>query len=597
MLYFQYWLMYLYINIFTFNYEIEIHEQYKLNFLLLPFSLILVLKIKHLYQAFDSKRLVLIIVICGLSSLILYSQSLSYSNEHFFSVAFFIICFSILALIKFNEYITIIIYILVIAYLYEFFIGAAQLFTFYSATSKERLLPHGTVQNSGVFSILIVSGLPLINYAFFHFKNENLNKVGFLKIWHRVVKVVYLKYFYLALILLSALLLSVTHSRTAIVSFFITIFIFMLNEHKNIWIKINSLKITPLIICIFFILLFGLTRFKTESLSGRVLIYKISMLHFWDDFLLGLGIGKFTWHYPEWQVNYFNKNLNLDDAFFLNAGETYLAFNEYFQIFKETGIVGMSLFLIILWLAFSSKSTSHKKLLQTCKTILISILICAVSSYPFHVNFLLFVLGFCFSVIFSLRNYKFNFKIFYGKKIVIISLALLYCCIAVFTVKGIKTSILAERWKLLENCRDCKEFNNESYYSSLYPILKNDGKFLALYGELVSLKGQNLEMAVQILEESRNRIISIRTIQELSQLYLKIDRRQAERNLIWLTKYVPNKFSYKYDLLSFYMLTNDTSKGIAVAKQIVSMPVKIPSQKVTIIQNEAINYLTLIQTE
>lgn len=575
---------------FSFNYELYIHTQYRLNFILLFAALLFTTRIKSIYRILDSKKSLLIMISCLLMLIIVNSENYSFSNEHFFSVSAVFLFFAILSLNNIDQYIFPVAVTIIISYLFELGIGSWQLLHFFLGNSKK--LPSGTFQNSGIFSIVMVAGLPMM----YHLINSPMEMIQRFKPLSLIIRYKHQKssfsnHIFIVILAFIILLLIVTQSRTAIITFVIT-FSCLLFQHKRYLIP-NFINQRVMYLSLIFIpiILFLLTRFKFQSLSGRMLITQITMHHFWDNFFWGIGPGRFSLYYPGWQSNYF-KHLgdNQWEHSALLAGETYLAFNEYLQTFKEIGCIGSIACVCLLYFYFFTKATTHHKTVKTCKLTVAAILVSCVSSYTLHVNFILFLLGFCMAVVSSCGKPSPLPQYPHMNAIKLMLLMIFSSILIQFIISGTRKSLFAERWQKIELNEAIRASSKVAYYNKLYPSLKNDGKFLAGYAKaILDTNGGN--DAIKIIEKARSKIVSVSVAQLLAHVYWDKNQDTTAYYLNWIINFVPNKFSYKYDLLSFYVASKQTARAKQTAKLILSMPVKIPSKDVAYIKKEAQLYL------
>lgn len=122
-----------------------------------------------------------------------------------------------------------------------------------------------------------------------------------------------------------------------------TFIVYALSNKKSFKIIASSIFIlfTVLVLLVFFI--------KSDSSLGRVLIYKISIQIFQDNFLLGIGLGNFQEIYLYQQASYFSKEIYTNKELLL-ADNTHYAFNDYWQFIIEIGIIGFVILGLLFYL-------------------------------------------------------------------------------------------------------------------------------------------------------------------------------------------------------------------------------------------------------
>ncbi|MBS1916250.1 MAG: O-antigen ligase family protein [Bacteroidetes bacterium] len=404
-----------------------------------------------------------------------------------------------------------------------------------------------------------------------------------------------LKYIFLLQIVTCSWLIYLTKSRTAIIVFFGGIFLVFYFERKTqiekYLKKISKFQRFGLCIC-FTIVVSGiicyLVYFKKTSAIGRILMWKVVISHWKDHFWFGTGLGRFTWYYPQWQADYFLQHHTTCD-FFLAAGESYIIFNEYLQLFKEIGFIGFIFFIVAICYFFKLKSKSNNFLLIIKATVIL-ILFCGFTSYPFHTTSFLFLLFLCCSSAIVLNDStKWDMEniTLTTKRLGQAFLCVLLILSIIASYKSIRQNVYFYRWKSIRNRANTSSKMIKEEYLSLIPIFKYDGKFLTEYGKFLSADSINCSDAIKILESARQYYVSVVTVKSTSIAYNKLRLySNAIAELEWLSCYLPNNFQTKFELLKLCQLNNDFKKGTEVGGIILSMPVKIPAKEIDRIRVE-----------
>lgn len=330
-----------------------------------------------------------------IGSTLFFSEYYSFANEHFFVLtSVFTLSLGILFINQF--FMKLLVKILLLIFFYELYLGFSQYIIVDSNYSNTGLGIKGSLQNSGAYACYLVVQLPI-----FLFVASNWKPGSHFNIIKNNRKCIFLfgRIIFAVISLLTIFIIIQTKSRTAYIAVSITTLSWLLLENGNqFWKKVKSVPlmssatfagiVTIIIACGYY--LFGL---KKMSAVGRLLCADVTWRHIKDDFWIGTGIGRFTWYYPQWQAQYFQTKLNPPIDYFLSAGESYIIFNEYLQLFKEVGFIGFILLIVAIILFFRTTSSTHKKLLRAVKLCMIAILSSAVTSYSFHVNVLLLLMG------------------------------------------------------------------------------------------------------------------------------------------------------------------------------------------------------------
>jgi hypothetical protein len=390
-------------------------------------------------------------------------------------------------------------------------------------------------------------------------------------------------------------------SRTALISLVliaaVLFFYHVQNRYKSlgrqISIKIKVVYFLGMALGFFAVIVYS-SSIKQMSAAGRVLLNRIAIRHIGDHFWLGTGLGRFTWYYPQWQSDYFLHNPG--ESLRLSAGESYIIFNEYLQLFETIGFFGIIPFIGILAWFFTTRSTQRSEL-AVLKLTVVAILACGFTSYPLHVNVVFFYFILCFCLAFRLDERtgylagviricsgpaKISKKIRIGVLIICL-LGFAYCMPGV-----IRREVAADSWQKTKEAS--LTYSSQKYmYTNIYPILQEDGKFLTDYG--IFLLDDSLEApdALAILVRAREKFISRESMMALGNAYWKVkDRQNAIACFNFVKNYIPYTFEPKYDLMRLYLESGNYSRARSMAAMIINTPAKIPSDKVTFIKKETL---------
>jgi tetratricopeptide (TPR) repeat protein len=599
---------------FSFNYSIKINEHYRLAFLLPAFPIILIIKFFD-KDNIRGKTILLVSVLILSHCVLLFSKYYSISNEHFFIVLIIAsLMYSIIYGVK-NSDLFLLVLPIILGYFAEIVFGLIQVNLGYAVTIKGTLNITASLRNSGIYACYLVVGIPLLYYFLFYFSNDfnKIYKDNKLNVFFNHIKLFYKKYSRIFLLAKRALFCLViafciyvlyhSQSRTAIIALTITIVgMLLFKEHSGIKFYLKKIPKTfkwVLVISIFIIssvILYYLFYLKEQSAFGRLLIWQVAIEHIRNHFWLGTGLGRFTWYYPQWQSAYFQTHLNPPKEFFLNAGESYILMNEYLQLFEEVGFLGFACFGVLFYYFFSFRSACYVHLLNSLKATVIAILACGFSSYPFHVNSLLFLLAFCFAIGFALRENKTRIDYLlpkYWKYFANACIILLIFLSAYASYSGLRIAMAVKKWHLLRSDGDFS--NRKLKYASLYQALHKDGKFLTEYGECL-LKEGDFKNACRILEEAKQYFISFETIKSAGLAYKQAENYpKSIENFEWLENYIPNHFGAKYELLQLYKTSGNIAAALKIRDVILNMPVKVPSYQVDNIKAQTQQILTSLQ--
>jgi tetratricopeptide (TPR) repeat protein len=330
---------------------------------------------------------------------------------------------------------------------------------------------------------------------------------------------------------------------------------------------------------------------KKDSADGRVFIWKNCLQLAKEKPLLGHGIYSFTKEYNEQQINYFRQNpddtkngMLCDDALF--------AFNDYLQIATESGCIGLALFLLIVFFVFTARNKeegSHADSIFTgSKACIISILVCALFSYPLQMVQIYFIFIFSIAYITSKTKPIFHIEGF-ASKLIIILIILFVLSTEIFQVKKF---LACTKWKKAYTCSMKNQFSeSELIYEDAYPVLKTDPFFLFNYGSTLT-KINECDKSITML----NKVTDYRTFYDLflnlGHAYENVHNDSlAEQSYQNAASLIPHMYTPRYYLFKLYKRSGQGNKATEMAREISEMKTKVYSHTVGHIKNEAIDYL------
>ncbi len=595
-------LYFLLVFAFSFNFKTQANQQYFLSIFPGVLSLCFLMCLFRQRPSFLSGLLCwLLIVLCCLLG---FSKFFSFSNEYFLTIAVIVLLFIVAGLIAGNKFIQFILVALTLAYIAEIIIGLRQINNGKGLSSRLT----GTLQNSGVYACYIVTGTPFFYYSLFHLKiisywRGDKNRIVFFHnravcLLQNARFILWIKrLLFVLVIIFFVFTLYYTQSRSAILGFIAVIVALIVLEYGSIVTHRFSNIPKPFLFLAGGLLIslssfadYYLFHLKKLSAFGRVMKWDIAWQHISEHFWLGTGLGRLTWYYPQWQAQYFQTNINPPREYFLSAGESYILFNEWLQLFVEVGFVGFTLFIAMLVYFFRSKSRQYGALLNAAKATVIAILVSGFTSYPLHVNVLVYLLVFCFFVAVVVRQNK----TFLQRPIPIRWLPIFKLVLILLILLSLYTSyqrihqlIAVNKWNNLRDNYALSRPEAKAKYAAIYPSLKHDGKFLTEHGEWLSKDRTDCKKAVVVLERAKKYFISRKTVETIGYAYWQLKNYpKAIENFEWLSNYLPNRFRPKYELLKLYKEAGDTANVMRLANVILTMPVKIPSAEVYRIKQE-----------
>ena len=320
--------------------------------------------------------------------------------------------------------------------------------------------------------------------------------------------------------------------------------------------------------------------FKQTSSMGRWLIWQVTLNNFWHRPLLGYGPTMFSKLYPDWQAFFFMHNGSQSLIYQQLADVTHVAFNEYLQILAETGLIGFILFVLLIWFIISLKAKPGKtRLMLGFKSMIFFYLIFAGFSYPFHIlpTLFVFVCGLAAIVNMSAED---TIGLYIGR------LPLRLGEIAGIIVSGYLIVWLylygsaVTKWKSIDKIAVNDERAYGKDYEQLYPALQLCFPYLISYGQNLLING-NINKAITVITKANEIYPTENGYLLLGEAYeAKKDYRQSITCYSDLASMLPAHFRPKYRLVKVYLLKSDSIKARTLAKEIIKMPIKVPSDEI-----------------
>jgi O-antigen ligase len=407
-------------------------------------------------------------------------------------------------------------------------------------------------------------------------------------------------------LVLTVIVLPMTQARTAWICFVFSLvaylFLFYPQPEKiKILLRSKLLKLGLVIILILGStwVLYQLYNYKKDSASGRLFIWKVTMQMIKEKPVCGHGYDSYILTHNDYQAAYFERNQSNTEAAFL-ADKTTYAFNEFLQIASDIGVIGLMFFIFLFVSAFmircpvSEKNSPKHFIFIASILILLTFLVCSLFSYPLRSLPSHIMLYYALASISAIGEYKLNFQ-FHVPKIQLKLISYLsIILLSVFYIDQSKKFNGEKEWYKTFKLMRAKEYD-QAYknYKELYPVMQYNKYFLFNFGAELSLM-QRYEKSIQTLNGTLVYLNDVDVYDYLGHSYQESGQlEQAEKCFLHASYIVPSKFFPKYNLVKLYVLMKKDKEAIALAEEIVQMKVKVPSELVTKIKTEMMNFLTL----
>lgn len=359
----------------------------------------------------------------------------------------------------------------------------------------------------------------------------------------------------------------------------------------------NTLSI--LVIIILIVLIFSLGK-SSDSLLGRLLIWKVSLIHFFDSYsFTGIGHSFFDADYLLMQINYFSQNQFTSKEMLL-ADTSTEPFNEFIRFIIENGYMGIITVIIsmIALIFYRRRLFLESKETKMMQIMLMSFVILSSLSYP--LSFPIFKIILLLLIAFYSNQNNINYSIKLKKRYFLFTVFICLCINSFFSYREYANVV---RWKKAWHNEYQKPKEAFTTYQEVYSDLRKNGKFLEAYGSyLYFLK--KIKHSAQILDEAEK----LHSSKHIYNSKVKVNEqlgniKEVEKYLLKIIYANPKLFVPKYKLLQYYNRYDQLEKRNRLAKTIIDMPIKIKNpisfsvkkkaQSVLLCQNDKISLESL----
>jgi len=402
-------------------------------------------------------------------------------------------------------------------------------------------------------------------------------------------------------------------------------------------------RLTGVVLLILFITLSGagLYNLKRGSSEGRLLIWEVTLGKIVEKPLFGYGVGRFEAEYNNWQAGYFRSHPEeiVSPKGFV-AGNTKYCFNEFIEMTSELGCTGLLLFLgvIISIIKGSCKRLNLRLTVQKADTdnritllppgseksdsenysviflagSLVSIMVCALISFPFYSLPTLIVMFIIIGLlpgkihiidVFLIRKettphsaVQFSGRIFsfmrYVMFIILIAFSVFIFERNILLYKGYKAWSEAEMlYRAGIYGEACKSF------SEAYPGMKYNGGYLQYYGKSLYMN-EEYNKSIKILELAKFYTSDEILYTSLGDGYKALKRtKEAESAYKQAIVMVPHKLYPHYLLARLYYDAGQKEDALRTAQSILNMKIKVGSTATDEIRKEMQDLIKELTTE
>ncbi len=346
--------------------------------------------------------------------------------------------------------------------------------------------------------------------------------------------------------------------------------------------------IVPLLVACVFL---GLYRFKKDSASGRILIWKVAVRTIAEQPIIGHGFNTIQAKLLPEQAAYFTEGNGNENERML-AGSTRWVFNEFLQITSELGLIGLALFLFAvayaLFYKMSSLSRQHKLACGAARGTLVGILVFGCFSYPFYSLPIVLLFFFSFAILSALPKKALGKGESNYVAISRIPILIGSACLVAFYI--IYTPKLKQAYWLWHEAMRLSRIGASGIaieaYAEAYPFIEYNGLFLQQYGKCLA-KEEKIGQAIKTLNVAVNYYCDVFSYIILGDCYQKIKKYSAaEEQYRIAINMVPHKFYALYRLAKMYEESGQNSKAKEIAEMILEKKIKVSSRAIEEIKQE-----------
>lgn len=326
----------------------------------------------------------------------------------------------------------------------------------------------------------------------------------------------------------------------------------------------------------------GLYMMKKNSADGRLFIWKVALTTQRDSWLLGEGIGAFEANYGKWQRDYFAASHATEHERYI-ADYVTCAYNEFIETYKEQGVIGLLLFLLIIGTTLVRKPTEQSSMYNGAYASLIAYLALCMVSFPSHSQVMYLQLVVSIAVLQS------HFKVLKkGEKAVYI--LILPVIVMVIYILPLLLGMIRMKEGLSKTAHgDMKGAIIE--YEKASSALHNNGTYLFYYGSSLSMN-DNIQKGTEILEMAQQKSSDPNIPILLGDNYLKLgDTTKAYTAYMNAINSIPMRLYPKYKMVKMLQESGRDYEAQWWAKEIIRTPVKVTTMAADEIKEEMREYL------
>jgi len=326
-----------------------------------------------------------------------------------------------------------------------------------------------------------------------------------------------------------------------------------------------------------------LYHYKKDSSQGRILAATITLNEIAKKPFLGHGFFDYTGGYNNAKANYFSeKDRSWDEI--KNANYIKSPFNDYLYYWYEYGgiwcLLCLFFFIYYFYKNYNPKDQLWKLGTSLIIMFLIGISFLTLSDKPAFFSILLIGLA----MISKKENSEKK-----SPKINPLIICLLGLIILVSATKDIYNRIRIQ--KISTDLKNGSEEYSTDTIKKTFEKVYDYGRLEFMFGAILWEQGNEKE-ALKVMKEAFEKIKLPRYGQNIGHKLIEFGNyKEAEKLLKFNIYNEPFRFKPRKNLLDFYIKIGDKKSADKIAKNMTTLPIKIPSKEVDYLKNYAQSYL------
>lgn len=293
---------------------------------------------------------------------------------------------------------------------------------------------------------------------------------------------------------------------------------------------------------------------------------------------LGHGISSFSSEYNKAKARYFENNSNWNEM--KNAGFIFNANNDFLELTYEFGVVWISIFIGFFVLLFYKKPNTIEE--KITRTIIVCVLVHSMTNPVLIIPVVVLIAIVCVVINVNTASAKTFFETQNNK---IITAGIGFFLITIILIR------LNSEYKLCRLYDGNGYLKGENQIKSYVSKIDHNGEEYFM-GASIYFNAKYYNQGVEYLNIAFERSGKPSAGTIVAGI-LKKEKKFSQAETIY--NYNKNAEPYRYEarieLLNLFIETNQKGKAIKMAKEIINLPIKIPSQTVKMYKKRAKNYL------